>query len=115
MRAPSAAFFLISLIFLFANLSDARKDPEDYWKSIMKEEAMPEAIQELLQKDPSSSSSEEKNEPSTNMEHFIKDFDPKPNVILYHKHGGQHHQEAKPCHKGLKQLQAESHNKAKKE
>ncbi|KAL7206676.1 hypothetical protein ACSBR2_019401 [Camellia fascicularis] len=78
MRTPSA-FFLLSLLFLFVNFSDARNDPEDYWKSTLKGEPMPKAIEELVHGDSSSSE-------TINMEHFNKAFDTRPNHILYHSH-----------------------------
>ncbi|KAH7834493.1 hypothetical protein Vadar_016618 [Vaccinium darrowii] len=89
MRALSA-FFLLSLLFLFSSSCDARKDPADYWKSIMKGEPMPEKIQRLVfHQDPSSLSKEKikkwcSSSAIINMEHFRKDFDTSPNLIIYH-------------------------------
>ncbi|KAF7126782.1 hypothetical protein RHSIM_Rhsim11G0174800 [Rhododendron simsii] len=116
MRALSA-FFILSLFFLFLNVisirksntpvnspssfacgqfssfCDARKDPTDYWNSIMKGEPMPESIQQLvLHLDPSSPSKEKikkwhSSSGSVNMDHFRKDFNTRPNAIIYHSHG----------------------------
>uniref|UniRef100_A0A5B7CBJ7 Putative Organ specific protein n=1 Tax=Davidia involucrata TaxID=16924 RepID=A0A5B7CBJ7_DAVIN len=91
MRSISTFFVLFSIL-LFANLMDARKDPKDYWKSIMKGEPMPKAIEDLVHLDPPASDlSNEKKELHTpsetiNMNRFIKDFDTRPNVIIYHSH-----------------------------
>ena len=35
----------------FFNVGDGRKDPVEYWKSVMKGEPMPEAIEELVHED----------------------------------------------------------------
>ncbi|CAL5378585.1 unnamed protein product [Camellia sinensis] len=78
MGTPSA-FFLLSLLFLFVNFSNARNDPADYWTSMMKGEPIPKAIEELVYGDSSSSE-------TINMEHFNKAFDTRPNHILYHSH-----------------------------
>lgn len=43
----------------------------------MKEEAMPEAIKDLI---------EDSQVSGTGKDRFIRDFDVKPNVILYHTH-----------------------------
>ncbi|KAI7980217.1 hypothetical protein LOK49_Contig180G00020 [Camellia lanceoleosa] len=77
-RTPSA-FFLLSLLFLFVNFSNARNDPADYWKSMMKGKPIPKAIEEVVHGDSSSSE-------TINMEHFNKAFDSRPNHILYHGH-----------------------------
>ncbi|KAA8536116.1 hypothetical protein F0562_028594 [Nyssa sinensis] len=85
----SVPFFL----FLFINLIDARKNPEDYWKSMMKGEPMPKSIKDLVHLDPPSLSNIEKEDhelhtasKTINMNRFIKDFDIRPSVIIYHGH-----------------------------
>ncbi|XP_015892678.3 organ-specific protein P4 [Ziziphus jujuba] len=71
---------LLSLL-LFTNLSFARKDIGDYWKSIMKEQPMPEAIRDLFhQEDVPSLPGSRK------MDRFARDFDIRPNLIIYHAH-----------------------------
>lgn len=67
----------------FANLSYGRKDMGDYWKSIMKDQPMPEAIRDLfhVQDVPSLSSTG-----STKTDRFSRNFDVTPNVIIYHTH-----------------------------
>ncbi|CAJ2642752.1 organ-specific protein P4-like [Trifolium pratense] len=76
MKSTLVVFLLFSLL-LVANLSFARKDPGEYWKNMMKGEAMPEAIKELIQ-DPQAI--------YAGKDGFMRDFDVKPNAILYHTH-----------------------------
>ncbi|KAL7246720.1 hypothetical protein ACSBR2_001765 [Camellia fascicularis] len=87
MRSPSA-FFLLFLLFLFLNLSNARKDPEDYWKKVMKGEPMPKAIEELVHGNPMASEKkwEASSHEAINVAHFKKDFDTRPIAIIYHRH-----------------------------
>lgn len=91
-----------------AKSGDARKDPApaaaaDYWKSMMKGEPMPGAIEEILVHDHGAeiSASKQKDEkkekkrwdPSKiSMAHFKRDFDTTPNMIIYHSHMGHHDQ-----------------------
>ncbi|KAL4615728.1 hypothetical protein ACB092_07G147400 [Castanea dentata] len=72
-----AIFFLFSLL-LFVNPNDARKDTRDYWKSIMKDQPIPEAIKELFHRDPPYLFD------ATKKDHFVLDFDARPNAIIYH-------------------------------
>ncbi|KAK6120918.1 hypothetical protein DH2020_023825 [Rehmannia glutinosa] len=71
-----SALFLLSLA-LFAYVTDARKDPSDYWKDVMNGENMPKAITDLFHQNFDSDS-------NTKMDRFIRDFDTKPNAIIYH-------------------------------
>ncbi|XP_057436833.1 uncharacterized protein LOC130729190 [Lotus japonicus] len=73
------AVFAVFSILLIANCSCATRDLGDYWKNMMKGQAMPEAIKELVQ-DPQAS--------YAGKDRFIRDFDIRPNVILYHTHVG---------------------------
>ncbi|PIN22123.1 hypothetical protein CDL12_05169 [Handroanthus impetiginosus] len=82
MRAFST-FFLLSLM-LFVYVCDARKDPGDYWKSIMNGEPMPKAITDLIHRYNLESDSNMK------MDYFIKNFNTKANVIIYHSHHKVH-------------------------
>lgn len=89
---------LISFLFIFgqfANLSHGRKEPGYYWKSVMKDQPMPEAIKGLLHEDPAASNSEKK------MKHFVKDFNSKHSLIIYHTNP-EYKQEDKPNVKDLK-------------
>ncbi|KAL7002710.1 hypothetical protein U1Q18_003869 [Sarracenia purpurea var. burkii] len=86
---------LVLFLFLFGNLSEARRDPEEYWKRMMKGEPLPKAIRELVHGDPElafmadeGKMEKKKWDPSSeiaiNMAQFKKDFDTKPNLIIYH-------------------------------
>ncbi|CAK9142584.1 unnamed protein product [Ilex paraguariensis] len=78
------AFILLLSLFLFANLSNARKEPGEYWNSIMNGEPMPKAIKDLLlHQDPASQSTTSE---TMNLKPFIRDFDSRPSVIIYHTH-----------------------------
>ncbi|KAG6417533.1 hypothetical protein SASPL_119716 [Salvia splendens] len=70
--------FLLSLL-LFAFVCDARKDPGEVWKVVMDEETMPNAIKDLV--DVGS---------NMKMDRFVRDFDVKPNVIIYHSRDHAH-------------------------
>ncbi|RVX12319.1 hypothetical protein CK203_010690 [Vitis vinifera] len=74
-------FFISFLLLLFSGLIDGRKDMGDYWKSIMKGQPMPEAIKGFIHQDPASFSSK-----ARKMDHFVRDFDARPNSIIYHGH-----------------------------
>uniref|UniRef100_A0A6N2L6H6 Organ-specific protein S2 n=1 Tax=Salix viminalis TaxID=40686 RepID=A0A6N2L6H6_SALVM len=73
----SFLFFLLLLSFLsFAELNHARKEASEYyWKSMTKDQPIPEAIRDLLVRDPAG---------SDKMKHFVKDFDTKHSAIIYH-------------------------------
>ncbi|KAK7404447.1 hypothetical protein VNO78_05349 [Psophocarpus tetragonolobus] len=71
--------FLVVFSLLAVNLSYARKDMGDYWKNMMNGQPIPEAIKDLLVQDPQASEAVVK-------DHFIRDFDIRPNIILYHTH-----------------------------
>ncbi|KAJ6402798.1 hypothetical protein OIU84_014828 [Salix udensis] len=78
-RMKSFLAVLVLFSFLsFVELSDARKEPrEHYWKSMMKDEPMPEAIKELFVEDSAGAGK---------MNHFVKDFDTRHSAIIYHSH-----------------------------
>lgn len=61
-------------MYQFSYVCDARKVPEEYWKSVMDEETMPKAIADLLHQNPTESKTER----------FVRNFETKPNVIIYH-------------------------------
>ncbi|KAK8699198.1 hypothetical protein V6N13_115292 [Hibiscus sabdariffa] len=71
--------FVFCFFLLFANFNHARKEPRDYWKSVMKEQPMPEAIKGLLHEDQASAMDSGK---KTN--NFVKDFDSRHSFIIYH-------------------------------
>ncbi|XP_065856877.1 uncharacterized protein [Euphorbia lathyris] len=62
-------FLLFSLFFL----NHARNVPEDYWKRVVKNQPMPEAIKGLFVED----SDAVKNT------HFVKDFDTRSIAVIY--------------------------------
>ncbi|KAJ6739048.1 PROTEIN putative-RELATED [Salix koriyanagi] len=77
MKSFLAALVLFSFLS-FVELSDARKEPREYyWKSMMKDEPMPEAIKELFVEDPAGAGK---------LNHFVKDFDTRHSAIIYHSH-----------------------------
>ncbi|CAF1944457.1 hypothetical protein Bca4012_075427 [Brassica carinata] len=68
-------FFVLFSFLLFVNLSEGRSGgvAEEYWKKMMKDEPLPEPIKDLL------------NNPfRTGQERFVKDFNTKSIVIIYH-------------------------------
>ncbi|PON76852.1 Organ specific protein [Parasponia andersonii] len=79
------AFVVLCSILLLGNLSYARKDAGDYWKSIMKNQPMPDAIKDLFHEEglPSLPPG------SAKRDRFVKDFDVRPNVIIYHSSHSQ--------------------------
>ncbi|XP_021860195.1 organ-specific protein S2 isoform X2 [Spinacia oleracea] len=66
-------FFITLLCFfvLFTSEIEGRKDPETYWGEMMKEQPMPEAIKDFINQREA-------------IKDFIKDFDPIPNISVYH-------------------------------
>jgi hypothetical protein len=62
------------------DLNDARKDPGDYWKIIMKDQPIPEEIKALFHGDPLHPADARKKD------HYVKGFDVTPNAIIYHAH-----------------------------
>ncbi|KAL5562638.1 hypothetical protein UlMin_032385 [Ulmus minor] len=79
MKSIFASLALLSLLLL-ASTSYARKDVGDYWKNIMKDQPIPEAIKDLFHEDEPSLPS------SSKTDRFVKDFDIRPNLIIYHSH-----------------------------
>ncbi|XP_062023620.1 organ-specific protein S2 [Rosa rugosa] len=92
MKYSIPCFLLVLSIFLFSELTDARKDMGGYWESVMNDQPMPEAIKELFSHQdedvPSLSASTNKDD------RFVRDFDIRPNVIIYHSahHDHAHHE-----------------------
>ncbi|XP_021738580.1 organ-specific protein S2-like [Chenopodium quinoa] len=69
-------FIALLSLNLLASPSDGRKDPKTYWGDMMKDQPMPEALEDFINQ-----SSYEKRE---TIKEFIKDFDPIPNISVYH-------------------------------
>ncbi|MED6185012.1 hypothetical protein PIB30_052929 [Stylosanthes scabra] len=80
-----ALFILFSVLLLVANdVCHGRTDQGEYWKNVMDGQIMPEAIKDLVAEDHPQVSSP--SNAGKNKNQFRKDFDIKPNVILYHSH-----------------------------
>ncbi|GMJ12639.1 hypothetical protein HRI_004933100 [Hibiscus trionum] len=72
---------IFCFLLLFANLIHARKEPgEEYWRSVMNDQAMPEAIKGLLHEDPTGSGLDS----GKKMKQFVRDFDSRHSLIIYH-------------------------------
>nr|GEU59507.1 hypothetical protein [Tanacetum cinerariifolium] len=80
MRYLSTFLFIFSLV-LVAGLNDARNDPEEYWRNVMKDDPMPKTIQDALIQDSSTTSDK-----GNKRDRFTKNFDTKPNLIIYRSH-----------------------------
>ncbi|KAM1760220.1 hypothetical protein ACFX12_003117 [Malus domestica] len=107
MKFSISCFLLIlSSILLMSQNSYARKDSGDYWKSVMNDQPMPEAIKDLFVHQ-----DHEHQVPSKEKSHFVGDFDMRPNAIIYH--GAHHHQdqpaENKPFFKKASYIQTVNH------
>ncbi|XP_054786849.1 organ-specific protein P4-like [Prosopis cineraria] len=86
MRA--SVFALLPLFFfLLADAGASRKDPAEYWTMVMKDEAMPQAIQGVLHDDPmiqSETKPQSHNDLQSNHEEkFIEDFEPRQSATSY--------------------------------
>ncbi|XP_004299101.1 PREDICTED: organ-specific protein P4 [Fragaria vesca subsp. vesca] len=93
MKYSTSCFLLLLFIFLFSEITYARKDMGDYWKSVMNDQPMPEALKDLFSHQdedvPSFSASKNKDH------RFVRDFDIRPNVIIYHS-AHHHHADHQP-------------------
>ncbi|CAH1450338.1 unnamed protein product [Lactuca virosa] len=76
MKTPSTFLVLFSLLLIVSS-NEARSNPGKYWRSIMKDEPMPKAIQDILPLE---------DVKKANKDVFIRNFDLKPNLIIYHSH-----------------------------
>ncbi|KAJ7961949.1 Organ specific protein [Quillaja saponaria] len=108
MKFTSAFLTFLSLLLL-ANTMEARKDPGEYWRSVMKEQPMPEAIQGLIvhsnsvsiptdqeanysnnqlvktfkHKCDQSSAYDGDDNSARSKNNFVEDFEPRPNLSAY--------------------------------
>ncbi|KAI3804962.1 hypothetical protein L1987_26882 [Smallanthus sonchifolius] len=80
MRSLFTILCLFSVLLL-ASVNDARKGPEEYWQSVMKDEPMPKALQDVLIHDQSDSGDKENKK-----DRFTRNFDTKANLIIYRSH-----------------------------
>ncbi|XP_039056821.1 organ-specific protein S2-like [Hibiscus syriacus] len=92
----SIVFFIFCIFLMFADFSHAREEPRDYWKNVMKDQPMPEAIKGLLHQDQASAMGSGKK-----MNNFVKDFDSRHSLIIYHSNL-KHKDEDMPYVKDLK-------------
>ncbi|KAB2035955.1 hypothetical protein ERO13_D04G164160v2 [Gossypium hirsutum] len=98
-------FAFLSLLLFVDTIAAARKDAGEYWGAVMKDQPMPEALQELVRIEAAVANPDEKTkchtsedfEPRPNIsayggddaglkgqkESFTKDFDPQPNISAY--------------------------------
>ncbi|KAL9354429.1 hypothetical protein Peur_052399 [Populus x canadensis] len=80
MKSFLAVLVLVSFLS-FVELRDARKEPREYyWKSMTKDQPMPEAIKDLFVRDPAGAGK---------LNHFVKDFDTRHSAIIYHSRDGK--------------------------
>ncbi|OIT02417.1 PREDICTED: organ-specific protein P4-like [Nicotiana attenuata] len=82
MKSHVALILLFSLA-LYTNNTDARKDPGEYWRGVMKDEPMPEAIKNLMHRH-SVLQSKEKTDCYTSSSIGGEAFEPRPNLSVYH-------------------------------
>ncbi|XP_019249002.1 PREDICTED: organ-specific protein S2-like [Nicotiana attenuata] len=82
MKSHVALILLFSLA-LYTNKTDARKDPGEYWRGVMKYEPMPEAIKNLMPRH-SVPLSKEKTDCYTSSSVGGEAFEPRPNLSVYH-------------------------------
>ncbi|KAE8706626.1 Cytochrome c oxidase bioproteinsis protein Cmc1-like isoform 1 [Hibiscus syriacus] len=74
------SFIIFCFLLLFVHLSHARKEPGEYWRSVMKDEPMPEAIKGLIHEDPKGSAMDS----GKKMKQLVRDFDSRHSLIIYH-------------------------------
>ncbi|GMH13434.1 hypothetical protein Nepgr_015275 [Nepenthes gracilis] len=89
---PSPAISVLFLLLLFFNQINGRRGPEDYWRAVMRDHPIPDAIRGRLNQDwmdGAESSSRNKF-----WGHFSRNFDTRPVAIIYH-HQVDHMDEAK--------------------
>lgn len=72
-----------------ACVGGARRSPEEYWKSTMSDEEMPKTVRDLMSPNPTSD--------SIDLDRFVRNFETKPNVIIYHPRRVHSEQALKDC------------------
>ncbi|KAL6270130.1 hypothetical protein ACE6H2_027041 [Prunus campanulata] len=89
MKSLCAILALFSLL-LFAKTIESRRDVGKYWKNVMKEQPMPQAIEGLLV-DISDSTPKQKGDchekvkkPFVEVEVEVEEFEPRPSATSYH-------------------------------
>ncbi|XP_021738411.1 organ-specific protein S2-like [Chenopodium quinoa] len=86
MKFSSVLFLSFFILLLFANGIGARNSPEDYWKKVMKDQPIPEAINGIIDQKMVNPSEE-----NSFWSHFKRDFDVTSNAIIYHPHQENNH------------------------
>lgn len=66
----------MSIFLQLVCVDGARRGPEEYWKSTMSDEDMPKTMRDLMSPNPTSD--------SIDLDRFVRNFETKPNVIIYH-------------------------------
>ncbi|OIT28078.1 PREDICTED: organ-specific protein S2-like [Nicotiana attenuata] len=82
MKSLVALILLFSLA-LYTSSTNARKDPGEYWRAVMQDEPMPEAIKHLMPHN-SVPLSKEKTDCYTSTAVRAEAFEPRPNISVYH-------------------------------
>ncbi|KAK9667401.1 hypothetical protein RND81_14G253600 [Saponaria officinalis] len=98
MKFPSLFFFFFFLLLLVCKqergVAAGRRGAVEYWKKVMRDEAMPEVINGLLMdEDITDPLSSEQNKNDKFWNHFNREFDATSNVIIYLPHGKNHKHE----------------------
>ncbi|KAK1423867.1 hypothetical protein QVD17_19176 [Tagetes erecta] len=70
-------FIILFSFLLIARTNEARSNPTEYWRSVMKDEPIPKTIQDVLPL---------QDDLNVNKNLFIRNFDLKPNLIIYRSH-----------------------------
>ncbi|KAK1439841.1 hypothetical protein QVD17_05663 [Tagetes erecta] len=76
MKSLSTYLLLFSLLLIFGS-NEARNSPREYWRSVMNDEPIPKTIQDVLPLEDGG---------KVNKDIFIRNFDLKPNLIIYRSH-----------------------------
>ncbi|PIN22125.1 hypothetical protein CDL12_05171 [Handroanthus impetiginosus] len=85
----SSAFAVAGLLSLalVASITDARKDPGEYWQGVIKNEPIPEAIQGLINKNHPVKNNDCHTISTESKDEFSKELKPRPNLSAYNDNG----------------------------
>ncbi|KAH1040410.1 hypothetical protein J1N35_042153 [Gossypium stocksii] len=90
MKSFLPLFAFMSLLLFAGTTAAARKDGGEYWRAVMKDQPMPEALEELVRIKAASAGSDEKTKCHTpagielkEEKIIVEDFEPRPNVSAY--------------------------------
>ncbi|KAF5758767.1 putative organ specific protein [Helianthus annuus] len=76
LKSLSTLITFFSLLLILSRI-EARSDPREYWRSVMKDEPMPKTIQDVLPLEDGM---------KVNKDIFTRNFNLKPNLIIYRSH-----------------------------